>query len=385
MFLDRCVFLALICISSFTLFGQAGSLLPAATYGTDWHLGVSDVQTTTLIFPNDVVSVDRGTGDVLTQTLDEVTNIVKVKTIGEQMEPSSLTVITSGGMVYTFRITYERSPATLTYNLDPIRSPSLRLPAAHRPSSKTTAVPMTNTPSTTVPGTLTSSPMTTIPAIYYPAGALTVAAIYVAENLPSHNEGVESGGLLEFGTPLYPRGFAELSDSVDNPMGMSYGRSVINTKEVWYASHRIHDAQLSRPVATDRQEGSELKLNDIWIRDDIMYYRFTLGCNSNISYDIDFWRFYVIDAKQRKRTAVQERDVDLIEVYSGGENSSRVERHDERTFVVAVNKFTIPDKKRLVLEVFEQDGGRHHSLRIKNKDIVEARLIASKNPSKQAR
>lgn len=385
MFLDRCVFLVLICISSFSLFGQAGSRLPAATYGSDWHLGVSDVQTTTLIFPNDVVSVDRGTGDVLTQTLDEVTNIVKVKTSGEQMEPSSLTVITSGGMVYTFRITYERSPATLTYNLDPIRSPSLRLPAAHRPSSKTTAVPMSDTPSPTSPGTHTTSLPTITPAIYYPAGALPMAATYVGEHLRQQTGSAEGDALLDFGTPLYPRDRTESLDSVDNPMGMSYGRSVINTKELWYASHRIHDAQLGRPVATDRQKGSELKLNDIWIRGDIMYYRFTLGCHSNISYDIDFWRFYVIDAKQRKRTAVQERDVDLIEVYSGDENPSRVERQDERTFVVAVNKFTIPDKKRLVLEVFEQDGGRHHSLKIKNKDIVEARLIASKNPSKQAR
>lgn len=361
MVLRKYPLLLLICLFSFSLAAQTGMRLPEATYGSDWHLDISDVHTTTLIFPTDVVSVDRGTSDVLTQTLDEVTNIVKVKSASNLMQPSSLTVITSGGMVYTFRVCYASNPSTLTYQLDPIRSPSKQLAPAYRPAPAT-ITPMSYIPAH--PSVENESASFAFPALYYPATA--------EENTRSSAFDPVFPAL---GTPINPRRLS-VPDTATNPMGMSYGRSVINTESLWTISNRIHDTRTVRPVTSDRGSGSELTLNDIWIVDDIMYYRFTLECNSNVSYDVDFWRFYIIDAKQRKRTAVQERDVDLLQVYTDGEKASHIGSYQFRTFVVAVNKFTIPDKKRLVLEVFEQNGGRHHSLKIKNKHIVGARLVA---------
>lgn len=355
--LSRYFLLLLLYHISATLAAQTGLRLPEATYGSDWHLDISDVHTTTLIFPHDVVSVDRGTSDVLTQTLDEVTNIVKVKSASDLMQPSSLTVITSGGMVYTFRVCYSPNPSTLTYHLAPLRTPDQQMPPAYRPSP-TTAAPMSYAPAR--PLLEDDLRLFATPAIYYPDAAAIFDPV-----------------IPQLGTPIALR--ATQSDTLisdANPMGMSYGRTVVNTESIWTASSRIHDAKLGQSVTTDKTAGSQLTLNDIWIVDDIMYYRFALACNSNISYDIDFWRFYVIDAQQSKRTAVQERDVDLLQVYTNGEHPSHIGSHQLRTFVVAVNKFTIPDKKRLVLEVFEQNGGRHHRLRIKNKHIVKAQLVA---------
>lgn len=68
--------------------------------------------------------------------------------------------------------------------------------------------------------------------------------------------------------------------------------------------------------------------------------------------------------------------MELPQVYTAGEEPSHIGSHQLRTFVVAVNTFTIPDKKRLVREVFGADGGRPHFLKIKNKDIVGARLVS---------
>jgi hypothetical protein len=42
--------------------------------------------------------------------------------------------------------------------------------------------------------------------------------------------------------------------------------------------------------------------------------------------------------------------------------------------VVALNKFTISDRKNLMLELFERSGGRHHSIKLKNKHIVSAKV-----------
>ena len=349
----RFLYLLLVCFLTCPLAAQDGLRLPVSTHGDDWHLDVSDVHTTTLIFPHDVVSVDRGTADVLTQTLDEVTNIVKVKSASETMEPSSLTVITSGGMVYTFRVAYTRNPATLTYHLAPLRSPDKQLAPAYRPAQPT-VVPMSYLPAR--PESAPGLELVATPTVYYPAAV-----------------GADPEAV---GTPTSLNMHPLALDSTDNPMSMNYGRTVINTESLWTASSRIHDTRTDGAVATDRGSGSDLALNDIWIIDDIMFYRFTLSCTSNVSYDIDFWRFYVIDAKQTKRTAVQERDVDLLQVYTAGQEPSHIGSHQLRTFVVAVDKFTIPDKQRLVLEVFEANGGRHHSLKIKNKDIVGARLVS---------
>jgi hypothetical protein len=127
----------------------------------------------------------------------------------------------------------------------------------------------------------------------------------------------------------------------------------------------------ARHLKRDRAEGSELTLNDIWIEGDIIYYRFTLSNPSSISYDLDFWRFFVVDARATKRTAIQERDVEILNVLSTGAED-RVEARSTETYVAALRKFTIPDKKLLVLELFEKNGGRHHRLQVKNKHIVGA-------------
>ena len=43
--------------------------------------------------------------------------------------------------------------------------------------------------------------------------------------------------------------------------------------------------------------------------------------------------------------------------------------------VFALEKFTIPDDKQLVIEVAEKEGGRHQSFVVDNEDIVRANVI----------
>lgn len=43
----------------------------------------------------------------------------------------------------------------------------------------------------------------------------------------------------------------------------------------------------------------------------------------------------------------------------------RIPAHDSKTFTVALNKFTIPDKKVLIIEVQELGGGRHFKYKLK--------------------
>ena len=274
--------------------------LPNVTRRTEHHLTVSDVQTTTLIFPEDVVAVDRGVPSVLTQTLEAVENVVKVKAEHPQLPLTSLTVITAGGEVYTFRVTYERYPETLTYSLHGLSGSD------------------------------------------------------VAPLRSDADDGADE-----------PR------DRRRNPMGLEYATTGVSPAYVSSVGERIAAATKVKPVKRDKANGSRLELNDVWIDGDVIYYRFTVHNESAIAYDLDYWRFYVIDAKVSKKTAVQERDVAPLGTSTTSE-SNRIGPNASETFVVALPKFTIPDDKRLVLEAFEANGGRHHSIKLKDKHITSA-------------
>jgi len=113
-------------------------------------------------------------------------------------------------------------------------------------------------------------------------------------------------------------------------------------------------------------------LNGIYIRDNIIFYHFRMRNASNINYDIDFLRFYVQDKVKVKRTASQEVDKKALYVYG---DQDHVPANTTQDVVYALEKFTIPDAKRLYVEMFEHNGGRNLELSIRNKTIVKAKLI----------
>ena len=49
-------------------------------------------------------------------------------------------------------------------------------------------------------------------------------------------------------------------------------------------------------------------------------------------------------------------------------------KKNERT-VFALPKFTIPDGKKLVVEMYENQGGRHQSFEVENEALVRAETV----------
>lgn len=115
-----------------------------------------------------------------------------------------------------------------------------------------------------------------------------------------------------------------------------------------------------------------LSLHGIYIRDNTLYFQLGLQNDSNIPHDVDQFRMYIKDKKITKRTASQE--IELIPQYIEG-NVKRIEAVSAHTVAVAVPKFTIPNKKQLILELLEKNGGRNLKIKIKNKHIMKARAI----------
>lgn len=113
-------------------------------------------------------------------------------------------------------------------------------------------------------------------------------------------------------------------------------------------------------------------LNGIFIRDEVMYYRIKVTNNSKINYDIDQLRFFIRDIKKIKRTASQEIEITPIYILN---NVVKIDSDAENTFVFALPKFTIPEKKYLAIQLMEQNGGRHIELHVKNTKLVQVTVL----------
>jgi conjugative transposon TraN protein len=116
----------------------------------------------------------------------------------------------------------------------------------------------------------------------------------------------------------------------------------------------------------------DFQLNGIFIRDAVMYYRIRVTNNSKINYDLDQFRFFIRDTKKVKRTASQEIEITPIYILN---NVPKIEGEAENTFVFALPKFTIPEKKYLAIQLMEKNGGRHVELHVKNRKLVKVTVL----------
>ncbi len=133
-------------------------------------------------------------------------------------------------------------------------------------------------------------------------------------------------------------------------------------------------AQAKRKIrfVNESKDKMNLSLLGIYIKDDVMFFRFKAANRSNIDYDVDLFKFYIRDKARIKRTASQEIEVKPIYVYG---NDKKIQGKSSTDLVYVLQKFTIPESKYLNVEMFEQNGGRNLELNIKNKTIVNARLL----------
>jgi conjugative transposon TraN protein len=135
-----------------------------------------------------------------------------------------------------------------------------------------------------------------------------------------------------------------------------------------YAKGILDNPRMMRG-GSDHSFDMKISIDGIYIKNEVIYYQLRLMNESPIDYDIDLLRFYIRDKRKGKRTAVQENEV--IPLYIAG-NTRQVKGKDEVKIVVALEKFTIPDAKILVIQVMEKNGGRHLLMRVRNNKIIKA-------------
>lgn len=118
--------------------------------------------------------------------------------------------------------------------------------------------------------------------------------------------------------------------------------------------------------------GIQYTLKSIYAHNGLLYFHLQLRNSSNVPFTIDYITFKIVDKKVAKRTAIQEQVVWPLRAYNnvtviGGQRTERM--------VFTLPRFTIPDDKQLVVELAEQNGGRHQSFTVDNADLVRAKVI----------
>lgn len=115
----KCSLLLLLFLLLFGSFGHAQefSLAQAQHNGTvinqDLAIQVAFDKTLFLVFPEEVLSVDRGNRDLLAQKDQAAINILKVKSNTRNFRPTNLHVVTAAGKLYSFEVSYsERLPVS---------------------------------------------------------------------------------------------------------------------------------------------------------------------------------------------------------------------------------------------------------------------------------
>lgn len=85
----------------------------AVTAIGSYAIELSDNKTTNIIFPYAVRSVDRGSAEVIAQTVQGFGNILQLKADVTGFKQTNVTVITSDGKFYSFLADYNSHPAVL--------------------------------------------------------------------------------------------------------------------------------------------------------------------------------------------------------------------------------------------------------------------------------
>lgn len=118
--------------------------------------------------------------------------------------------------------------------------------------------------------------------------------------------------------------------------------------------------------------GVQFLLKGMYTHSDLLYFHTQVKNTSHVPFDVDFITFKIVDKKVVKRIAMQEQVIYPLRAYN---YVTRVNGRDSECTVFALPKFTIPDDKKLVVEMLEKQGGRHQRFEVVNEDLVRAETV----------
>lgn len=146
-----------------------------------------------------------------------------------------------------------------------------------------------------------------------------------------------------------------------------------STSDLLYQCHRLGERKtFIRNIGASTMRITNL-LTGIYVADKVMYMQFTVRNDSQIDYEVDFFKFYVRDKEVLKRMAAQE--VELKPYIRHPESLTLIRAKTERAIVYALPLTTITEDKLIDVELYEKNGGRHLRYQIEADVLLLAKSL----------
>lgn len=146
--------------------------------------------------------------------------------------------------------------------------------------------------------------------------------------------------------------------------------SPLLVKLIMQSIHKNNDREIKH--IGSKRFGIQHTLKGIYTHNGLLYFHLQLKNSSNVPFNVDFITFKIVDKKVAKRTAIQEQVIWPLRAYN---NLMLISGQQTERMIFTLAKFTIPDDKMLVIELNEQEGGRHQRFTLDNADLVRAKVI----------
>ncbi len=127
-------------------------------------------------------------------------------------------------------------------------------------------------------------------------------------------------------------------------------------------------------IAGKRKDKMTFLVKGIYVKDNKLFFQTEISNQSNINYEIDFLKFSIKNKKRYKKSISQETEITPTSV---SDASTIIEAGNEpikKTFVF--EKFTIPDKKELIIDLWEKNGDRNLAIAVSGQSLLDAKKIA---------
>lgn len=343
------------------------------------NLYVSDQKTTHLVFPNPVTYVDLGSSGLIAAKATGSENIVRVKAAAAGFGETNMTVLTSGGKLYSFVVNYQRSPRMVGIDLGTADGSNdkgkLPTTALYVSDQKTTHLVFP------YPVTYVDLGNSGIIAAKATGADNIVRVKSAGTNFPETNITVlTSNGKLYMFTVNYqhdPKVLSlDMGAAASSITASESGEAILSNSPIGQGNLDAYSKQaLARGGSSASESANQLsvKCGSVGYKQETLFFPLHIANKSNVTYDVDFVKFYIQDKKVAKRTAEQAIEITPIYVYNGSQKKIDVKGTLEQVFVF--KKFTIPEQKQLIIEVYEKGGGRNVKLSLANSDLLKARTF----------
>ncbi|MDM1679906.1 conjugative transposon protein TraN [Myroides odoratimimus] len=109
--------LCLLAVNTVTAQQNSQSINLSNAEVTPYEIELTQNKTTHILFPSSIEYVDLGSSEIIANKVEATSNVLRLKSIKEDISPTNFTVITNNGKYYSFNATYKPEPLQLSYDL----------------------------------------------------------------------------------------------------------------------------------------------------------------------------------------------------------------------------------------------------------------------------